>query len=205
MLKKYSLKALQIAINHALGLDAALSDKIHALVGRWLEIVVEPLGVNFFMGFDEQGVLLKDSLFCPADAVIHSSPLGLIRLSILPASKARSLFNDEIKIHGDVELGQDVKRLFDALDIDWEGHLAQFSGDIIAYQIAGLWRKGRAFGDRVLGSFHNNLGEYLHEEMRILPAAEELDDFFNDIDALVLDVERLEAKINLLVVRNEID
>lgn len=205
MLKKYSLKTLQTAINHGLSLDRDVTEKLQPLIGQWLEIVIEPLGVNFFMGFGGDGVLLQDTIACPADAVIHSSPLGLIRLSLLPASKARSLFNNEIKIQGDVALGQAVKRLFDELDIDWEGHLAQFTGDIIAYQIGGLWRKGRAFGDKLVGSLHSNVSEYFHEEIRVSPCAEEIDDFFNDVDTLVLEVERIEAKINLLVTSNEID
>lgn len=47
MIKKYSLKALQKAINHALALDETMPTKISALDGKVLEIIVAPLGVNF--------------------------------------------------------------------------------------------------------------------------------------------------------------
>ncbi len=203
MLKKYSLKALQSAMNHALALDPGFSGKMAPLTGKWLEIVIEPLGVNFFMGFDNTAIKLQDTLTFPADTVIHSSPLGLIRLSLLPASKARSLFNDQIRIQGNIELGQEVKQLFDQIDIDWEGHLAQFTGDIIAHQVGSAWRHARAFGKRMAGSLHANIEEYLHEELRVSPATEELNDFYEDVDKLIMDVDRLQAKMNLLVGQDE--
>ena len=109
MIKKYSLKALQKAINHALALDSTMPDKIGKLHGKVLEIIVAPLGVNFYLRFEEQQLELLDSYEGQPDTIIHSSPLGLIRLSFLPASKARSLFNDKIRLSGDTELGLQVK------------------------------------------------------------------------------------------------
>ncbi|MCC5792714.1 MAG: SCP2 sterol-binding domain-containing protein [Legionellaceae bacterium] len=198
MLKKFSLKALQKAINHALSLDPALIDKMAPLSGKWIELIVEPLGVNFFIGFKPDGILLQDELVQPAHTIIRSSPLGFIRLSFLPASKARSLFNDHITMSGDVETGQQVKHLFDALDIDWEGHLAQFTGDIVAHQLGTVFRQGRDFGQRVVSSFHHNVDEYIHEELQLAPGAEELADFYQDIDDLLMDVERVEAQFKCL-------
>lgn len=205
MIKKYSLKALQKAINHALALDESMPRKIAALHGKTLEVIVAPLGVNFFILFeDEQLKLLADYEGQP-DTIIHSSPIGLIRLSFLPASKARSLFNDKIRLSGDVELGEHVKKLFDELDIDWEGHLAHFTGDVVAHQVGSLFRQGLAFKKQLSASLQHNLTDYFQEELRVFPTREEIDDFFNDIDTLVLDVERLQAHVNQLVGQHEID
>ncbi|KTD24610.1 MULTISPECIES: SCP2 domain-containing protein [Legionella] len=205
MIKKYSLKALQKAINHALALDESMPAKIAALHGKVLEIIVAPLGVNFYIRFAEETLQLLDDYDGHPDTIIHSSPLGLIRLSFLPASKARSLFNDKIRLSGDVELGQQVKTLFDELDIDWEGHLAHFTGDVVAHQLGSLFRQGLAFKKQLSHSIRHNLTDYLQEELRIFPPREEVDDFFNDIDQLVLDVERLQAHVNQLKTDHEID
>ena len=198
MIKKYSLLVLQKAINHALALDESMPTKIHALRGKVLEIIISPLNVNFFIQFDDELQLLDD-YDGHIDAIIRSSPLGLIRLSLLPASKVRSLFNDKIRISGDVELGQHVKKLFDEIDIDWEGHLAQFTGDVVAYQVGSIVRQGMAFKRQVSESMRHNVTEYLQEELRIFPPREEINDFFNDIDELSLDVERMEAHIKQLL------
>jgi ubiquinone biosynthesis protein UbiJ len=203
MLKKYSLKALEKAINQALSLDEQTLLKIKALQGKVLEIIIAPLDVRFFIQFNGQ-IALLDSYEGPIDTLIHSSPIGLIRLSVLPASKARSLFNEGIRISGDLELGQQIKRIFDELDIDWEGHLAHFTGDVVAYQMGSLVRKGLALKNQFQESMRLNMTEYLQEELRVLPSADELHDFFNDVDELALDVERLEAHLQRLVALYEI-
>ncbi|KTC68816.1 SCP-2 sterol transfer family protein [Legionella birminghamensis] len=198
MIKKYSLKVLQQAINLALSLDDSMPGKIAQLDGKVIEIFIDTLGIKFFIQFNGQRLRLLDHYEEKPDTMIHSSPLGLIRLSLLPASKARSLFNDKIRISGDIELGEKVKKLFDELDIDWEGHLARFTGDVIAYQLGSFLRQGKDLKNRMEDSLRSNLNDYLHEEARLFPPREEVNDFFHDIDQLNLAVERLQAKLNLL-------
>lgn len=200
MIKHYSLLALQKAMNHGLALDPNTAHKIRALHGKTLEIIISPLDVHFFMQFDQTQIKLLPKLEQnqEANATIHSSPLGLIRLSLLPASKVRSLFNENIRMTGDITLGQQVKRLFDDLDIDWEGHLAHFTGDVVAHQLGRIARGGQRLKHKLETSMQNHVNEYLHEELRVLPPREELQDFMNDIDALSLRVERLAAHINQL-------
>lgn len=199
MIKKYSLIALQKALNHALTLDESMPAKIQALHGKVLEIIISPLNVHFFIRFTHHEMLLLATCDEHPDTVIHSSPMGLIRLGLLPASKVRSLFNDKIRLSGDVELGQQVKKLFDELDIDWEGHLAHFTGDVVAHQLGSLFRQGLAFKQQISTSMRHNVTEYLQEELRIFPSREEINDFFNDIDDVSLRAERLAAHVNQLL------
>lgn len=199
MIKKYSLKILQQAMNLAMGLDETMPDKLQALADKVIEMRIMPLQVNFFMAFQNGEVVLFEHYAASPDTIIESSPLGLIRLSILPVSKARSLFHDEVKLSGDVELGQQVKKLFDGMDIDWEGHLAHFTGDVVAHQVGSLFRRGQAFQRQIKQSFCQNMTEYLQEESRTLPPNEELHDFFDEIDTLSNDTERMAAKLQLLL------
>lgn len=199
MLKKYSLKTLQLALNTALALDEQMPEKLKALADKVLKLTISPLNAAFFIHFTAQEIQLLEQYEGKIDTFIYSSPLGLIRLSILPSSQARSLFNDQIRIEGDVELGQKIKQLFDELDIDWEGHLAQFTGDVVAHQIGSFVRKGLQFKQQLSSSMRLNMSDYLHEELRLMPSKNELDDFFKDIDDLSLDVERLTAHINQLL------
>lgn len=205
MLKKYSLKALQKAINKAMHMDEQVHSKLLPLADKTIELIITPLNINFFIHFQHDGIQLLDHSDVPANTIIYSSPVGLIRLSLLPASKARSLFNDKIRMSGDIELGQQVKKLFDELDIDWEGHLAHFTGDVIAHQIGSLFRKGINFKKHLNQSFRHNLSEYLQEELRVAPSKNELNDFFTDVDELSLSVERLQARIGQLISCHEID
>lgn len=197
MIKNLTLKALEKAINKALSLDEAALAKIQSLDKKVIAIAIMPLNVKIFFRFGKTIEILSDYKGIP-DALIQSNPIGLIRLSLLPASKVRSLFNDEIKITGDIELGQKIKLIFDELDLDWEGHLAHFTGDVAAYQIGSFVRKGISFANRASSSLQRNITEYLQEEIKLVPGAEELEDFFSDIDELALKVDRLAAHIEYL-------
>lgn len=198
MIKKYALIALQKAMNHALSLDESMPAKLATLDGRVLKMIITPLNVSFYLKFTQHGIVLTDVYEGFIDTTIESSPIGLIRLSFLPASKVRSLFNENIKISGDVELGQQVKQLFDQIDIDWEGHLAQFTGDAIAYQLGSFVRAGLTFKQHLTQSIRQNMTDYLQEEIRAFPSREEINDFFNDVDELSMQVERLAAHVNQL-------
>lgn len=196
MIKKCSLTVLEKAINFALRLDESMAMKLDAFESKIIEIIIKPLDVSFFIAFREQQVKLLDSYIGKPDATIQSSPLGLIKLSFLPVSEARSLFNAQVRLSGDTHLAQQVKQVFSTLDIDWEGHLATFTGDVVAYQLGSIFRKGRRFTQQVHESLRFNVGDYLEEKF---PPPEEVDDFFQAVDTLSEDVERLQAAYTLMV------
>lgn len=199
MIKKYSFRALQKAINFALSLDEDTCNKLKNFAGKVIKIHIIPLDVNFYLTFSETEISLLPMYDGYVDTTIASNPMGLIKLSLLPASKVRSLFNDKVKITGNVILGQKVKELFDELNIDWESHLAYFTGDVIAYQIGSLFKRGKMFAAELSSSLLQNATDFMQEELRILPPAEAVKDFAMDVDHLVQEVDRLEAKLNYLL------
>ena len=199
MIRQYSLMALQTALNRALSLDSDTLPKLKRLHGKIVQIVIRPLDVSFYIQFNQNQIELKAVCDTPPDTIIHSSPLGLIRLSLLPSSKVRSLFNDQIQISGDVTLGQDIKNIFEEIDVDWEGHLAHFTGDVVAHQVNRFVKRGVRFKQQLKSSLQHNFSDFIQEEANITPPKEALDDFMNDIDTLSMEVERLEAHIYQLL------
>src|SRR3990167_7226658 len=103
MIKQIFLKQIQQVLNKAISLDDSMPTKLHALEGKLIQIHLEPLQVSCFITFHSGEIVLIEQALKLPDTVIKSSPLGLIRLSLLPASKVRSLFRDEVKLSGDVE------------------------------------------------------------------------------------------------------
>ena len=144
MIKQYSLNMLQKALNKALSLDETIATKLLLLDNKVLKLIVMPLQVPLFITFQAGKIVLLENMIQAPDTTIESNPFGLIRLSMLPASRARTLFHENVKFSGDIELGQQIKKIFDELDIDWEGHLAHFTGDVFAYQIGSFLRRGLA-------------------------------------------------------------
>ena len=66
--------------------------------------------------------------------------------------------------------------------------MAQFTGDVVAYQVGSLVRQGLTFKRQISGSIRHDVTEYLQEELRALPPPEEVNDFFKDIDELSVTV-----------------
>lgn len=199
----YSLSLLESALNHALQLDPYLPPQLQAFDRKVVQIIIQPLQISFYMRFYQQRIELWSEYDHPADVMIYSSPLGLIRLSVLPASQARSLFNQDIQMEGDVALGQAIKQVMDSMQIDWEGHLARFTGDRVAYQMG---RVARGLKHRVQNTLHSlkvQSANYINEEIHLGVGREEVEDFCQDVDDLRLDVERLEARVHWLQAKKE--
>jgi ubiquinone biosynthesis protein UbiJ len=131
------------------------------------------------------------------DTVITGTPIRLLHMT-LSRENRQAFFADDVTIEGNLELGRQVTHLFDQLDIDWEEHLSALIGDVPAHQLARTVRKIRAFGKATLDTLKQNVNEYVHEEINLFPASEALRDFFQDVDDLRMDVDRLEAKLKHL-------
>ena len=91
-----------------------------------------------------------------------------------------------------------VVDLFDALHIDWEEYFSHIVGDVPAYHISRFVRGMGNWLRNTEKSLSENISEYAHEEAQWVPSREALHDFFNDIDAIRMDVDRAEAKIQQL-------
>lgn len=189
------LNLLETALNRALQLDELMPEKLRALKGGLLKIVLQPFNIGFYMQFGEDKITLLSETSSTPDTVIYSHPIHLLRLGMLPGSGARSLFHRDVRMVGDAVFGQAVKQLFDGIDIDWEGHLATFIGDMPAYQMGQAARGVKRFTSKVLESWQRNISDYVHEEGRLSPSQAELRDFCDEVDQLVLDVERFEARM----------
>jgi ubiquinone biosynthesis accessory factor UbiJ len=203
MIKNISLQALQFAINQAIQLDKDMVEKLYPFDHKIIEVLILPLGVRFYLRFFQGIIYLNTDAIKEPDTIIHTSPLGLIRLSFLPSSKMRSLFNDNIRISGDLELGQALKKVFDEMDIDWEGHLAHFTGDVAAFQIGKVLRKGLQFQEKCVEHLRQSTKAYLIHEVHMTPSKLEIDEFCEDVDELRLRAERLLAHAHYLQAKHD--
>ncbi len=198
MIQAYSLRLLETALNLALSLDETCKSQLAKLELKVIKICMTPLQWCFYIRFSQGRVELLGDYDGLPETTIYSSPLGLIRLSLLPASKARSLFHDGVRMEGDVQLGQELKRIMDSIDIDWEGHLSRFTGDMVAYKLGRGVRGMKHMVQHLQSSLSFQFTSYVQEEQALFPTREAIQDFCDDVGQLRLDVERLEAKIGLM-------
>ena len=146
------------------------------------------------------GVTLALSLSdAPADATLSGGPLAL--LGLLGSSPQRPLQRGDVTLGGDTQLAQSFRELLTLLRPDPEEELSTFVGDVPAHQLARLARYAVAFARRAASTGVTNAAEYLgHERAELVPRAEG-EQFLRGVDAVREDVDRLQARLELLARR----
>ena len=132
------------------------------------------------------------------DAAIEGSPIDLLRASDKQNSTSQ-LFAGHVQLHGDTALAQRFSQALADLSVDWEEHLSKWLGDTVAYAVAQRAKKATGAAGDISSLGKNNLSEYLTEELRVLPHHFEVEAFVSDLEKTRDDVERLSARINLLI------
>ncbi|MDJ0738378.1 MAG: SCP2 sterol-binding domain-containing protein [Gammaproteobacteria bacterium] len=193
-----ALESLERALNAVVALDPDTADRLAALHGKVVRIVLSGTGIalNLVPGHDGR-LQLVGGLEGEPDATLTGSPFDLLRASDSADGHAQ-LFAGRVRIDGDTRVAQRLSAALAALDIDWEERLAAYTGDIAAHEVGRGVRAARAEGERLGRSARTNLSEYLTEEARVLPHRYEVAEFLADVDTLRDDAERLGARIALL-------
>ncbi|MEZ5498080.1 MAG: hypothetical protein R3E77_01485 [Steroidobacteraceae bacterium] len=106
-----------------------------------------------------------------------------------------------VRIAGDGEVAEQYQALLRLLGPDVEEELARIVGDLPAHQLARAAGGMLAFGRRGVRTTVSNVFEFLAHESGDLVPIQEARQFFERIDALREDADRLEARCDLLMKR----
>jgi ubiquinone biosynthesis protein UbiJ len=188
---------LQKALNAYLALDPESKSRIVALDGKVVTLELLATGVVFHLIFTDGAIQIQPGKPESADTIIKGTPLRLLHLA-LSREQRQKFFSDDVSIQGNLELGQLVIDLFDHLEIDWEEIVSRFIGDIPAHHIGRITGKVKSWLSMTGNVFSQDVSEYIHEEIDLFPPREALKDFYQDVDAMRMDTDRLEARIKHL-------
>lgn len=196
MLPSALLTTLETILNYYLHLDPETLKRLGRLQNKVIAIELRGLDITIYALPGSYGLRLHSSWEDEVNTTISGTPLAMTRMSL--GDSSRALFSGDVTISGDVETGQQFKRILDSMDIDWEEQLSKLTGDIIAHRTGNLVRNGVQWGNQLLNSLQQNITEYLQEESRILPGRAEIAPFMDQIDELRDDTARLEARVQRL-------
>jgi ubiquinone biosynthesis protein UbiJ len=192
-----SMVWLETIINRYILMDPEMAAKISAFGGKVIAVDVQGFNRTVYM-------LPKGSRICVTleydgmpDTVLKGSPAALFKMG-LSKNVATMMLSGEIEITGDVRLGREFKNMLAEMDIDWEEHLASIFGDASAHQLMKFAKKITDWGQRAATSVTLDVSEYLQEESRDVVSGSELEMFYQDVDNLRNDVDRLQARIDAL-------
>ena len=194
------VKPLQIALNRYLDYDPEVPKQLLAMQGNVVELHFRSLELSLYILINATDLDICEEYDGPVDTTISGSPIALAMMG-LQSSSVSSLFSGEVTIVGDTELGSRFQALLDNVEVDWEEPLSQLSGDVIAQQVGGLLRGVAGWLEESTNTNALNVSEYLREEQAMLPSKFDEERFKREVDDLRLAVDRLEAKVERLMVK----
>ncbi|MBD3671285.1 MAG: SCP2 sterol-binding domain-containing protein [Gammaproteobacteria bacterium] len=183
------------AFNTLIDMDPEAKRRLSTMQGKVIAIRLKEIDLSLYLLPTDRGVQIYPHYDGEVDTEIVGTPVGLISLGL---GNTDAMFEGDVEIRGDVELGQAIKRLIDKLDIDWEEQLSRVTGDTLAYTLGRMLRSGLQWGQDAIDTLGRDAVEYLQQESRDLPDRKEVDPFLNEVDRLRDDVSRLEARLQRL-------
>ena len=190
--------AIETAVNQYLALDPEMLVQLAKFSGKIIKL--EILGINkaLYLFPDSNGIQIRDEYDGDVDTVLRGSPISLFKMGVV-SNAADLLLKGEVEISGDTRLGHQFKNVFSQMDIDWGEPLAKLFGDSFAYQIQQTGTKLGRWGINSIQSLSMSVSEYLQEESRDVVTETELEMFNVAVDNVRNDVDRLQAKIDLVL------
>jgi ubiquinone biosynthesis protein UbiJ len=194
-LKPLAGRTLEAALNRALALDPDTRDGLRALDGR--SVALHVASPNLALQVTVAGDRLQVGPVAAAsepDLSVRSTLGGLIaQLPFFRNDHAPPV--GKLRIEGDADLARRLQRLAERFDPDWQQPFATVFGDVLGVQIANAVRAALRHARDAGGAFAANAAEYVTEESRDVVGRDELNAFFDDVDTLRDDVERVAVRV----------
>ena len=165
------------------------------LAGR--SVAIEIRGITGVIVQSTGGTVKVSRPAGPADARISGGPLGLLALA--GESGEAVLQRGDVRIEGDAEVAGKFRELGRLLRPDLEEELSLVLGDVPAHQLGRLARAAIGWTRKAGATATRNLAEYLAHEKGELVSRSEANQFLQGVDTLREDVDRLAARIDLLM------
>ena len=192
-----ALFVLEKAINQTLSTDLQTIARLQEMHGKKIKCEITDWHMIFFIMPQHHGVELQAHISGTADTTITGKLNDLVNVG-LASQKAAAMRTYPIQFSGDVHTGIAMQQLLSHIDIDWEEHLARLVGDAPATLISRGLNAACQLGKSMKESLQRNVEEYIHHEAKLCPTPQELESFYDAIMTLRHDVDRLEARIQLL-------
>ncbi|MFG6138427.1 ubiquinone biosynthesis accessory factor UbiJ [Halomonas sp. B23F22_10] len=194
------LGGLERSLNALLARDPAAPARLSRLAGQRLLVRLEGSPLAVAMAYHTQGVDLMrpdDEPENAFDAVVELDPETLGEL-LGGASVERLMFQGKLAVRGHIPLLEATRDLLLDLDLDWEGELAHWLGDVPAHSLAEGMRSLGRWGLRTRQELCADVSEYVFEEARLLPGRHQFEGLRDHLTELEIATDRLEARLDRL-------
>ncbi len=196
-LKPLAGRTLEAELNRALALDPDTRDALRMLDGRSVAVHVAAPALALQVTVAGDRLKVGPVAGNEADLSVRSTLGGLIaQLPFFRNDNAPPV--GKLRIEGDADLARRLQRLAERFDPDWQQPFTAVFGDVVGVQVANAMRGALQHLREAGGALAANAAEYVTEESRDVVGRDELNAFFDDVDTLRDDVERIAARVSRL-------
>ncbi len=190
---------IEKTVNLALRYDPATQARLNKLQSATIAWNSTEPELTLIITIEENNIRVGTYSEDTADITLTGPLLDFISLM----SQAQySLADSNIEARGKIGLLNEFQEIVNNLDIDWEEPLTEIFGVIPGHQLAEFIRNKAEKGSTLAKALPPRVGEYLTEELRAIPTKIELNTFFDQVDTIKADVDRVGARIDALLARN---
>lgn len=189
MFKLLCTQFLEKGFNKIITLDPSHRHFLSKHIGKVLRLQLNDLHLNLFFILRDESISISSFYENTADTVVKTTTLGLCALMV--SAKAQN----QLDMEGDIYLAQDMFYFLKNLNFNVEEGLSWLLGDMGADSIFRFTHSLKQNIVRIKSRTKVDTIDYFQHEKNILPNQEEVEDFFEDIANLGLDLDRLEARL----------
>ena len=188
---------LESAVNLALKADPEYRSLLQSLHGKSMSIKLSDFPFCLTLIPLESRLTIHLNGDEKASVLIAGMSSDLIALGL--SDHPQSVLGERhIDVNGNLHVLMAYQKLLHQLDLDWEGLLARYVGDMPARELCRPARATQKWAKAALSSARLDITEYLQEEARLFPPREAVQDFYEDIISLKNQIERLEKRTDHL-------
>jgi len=189
---------LETGINQLQQLDSSAVIKRKQLDGTIIGVRLKELNLPLYFVISAQQVDVLNAFEGEADCFISVSINALKKLQD-KQQLTRLIKNGQLEVEGDIQLVQQFADLLTDMQIDWEEHLSQKVGDVLAHKLCYQGKKVATNAFNKGKIIEKQTALYLTEEIKLAPGGLEVAYFCEQVSDLQKQADTLHIKLDAML------
>lgn len=181
-------------VNKALTYDPATRHNISAISDVLAIDITAPVACTIYFCGQHEGLAALSYYEQTPTTTLTGSASAFIRLLQHPQAFAAS----GVSMVGSPQLLQQWQAIIEALDIDWEDAISEVLGDIAGPAVTQTLSQSAQWLHQQASEQERLIKEYLPEELQLVPSKAEVEQFYDTVATLRLQMDRISARTERL-------
>ena len=196
--KRPAGRALEVALNRALALDADTRAALATLDGRRVSLQLAPPPLALEIRVEGTALRVGPPQAAQAPDLGVRATLGALLRQLPPLRDRAAPLVGQLRIEGDAELARRLQQLARGFDPDWQQPFVASFGQVLGVQLANAAAAALREARGAANGLARAGADYVTEETGDVVARAELTAFHDQVDGLRDDVERIAARVSRL-------